>query len=719
MKKLDNSISWENGKEKKRGRSSIQVRIFGFVGVVLFIAVVSITTYVTLSARDIIKAQLHSHFENSAENAALVFDGNVIELWEFANGIARSGLLRDNTKSLIEKAVALEIASKTEAANNENVLGFFIVDTAGRLYLPDGKTVDVSNEKWFKDTEGGTKNVYSEPIMSVVYNQMISTIAVPILDHDQHILGILQIVGNAAYFSEICLPLVNLEGKTGGVYILGENGVNVANANYDLVKSQYSVIEMAKRDPKLKGLGETLKRVLNEQSGTGIYELNGVSYLAGYAKMQTTGWTVIVHVAQEEYYSVMTSFLLKGFGLGFAIIAIGVLIVFLITRTITKPINQTVDALRNIAEGEGDLTVRLPIQGNDELTQMAAYFNKTIEKIRSSVKKVSNNTLDMNRLGTSLSSNMTETASAINQISSNIEGVKQQVLNQSASVTETSATMEEIIRTIEQLNTSIETQATSVTQSSASIEEMVANIASISEQLHKTNTTIENLREKSVDGKNRATDANNFIKQIVEKSDELSEAASVIQKIASQTNLLAMNAAIEAAHAGDSGKGFAVVADEIRKLAEESSTQGRQIANMIKETLQIIENVSEAGYSTEKSYAEFYELTSEIAEAEQGIVLAMQEQDRGNREVLETIKTITDVTSEVKGGSAEMLSGGRTVASEMHKLDELTRRITDSMNEMASGVVQINNAVQEVQEMAHQNKNAIDSLNNEVGQFKV
>ncbi|MEL5721315.1 MAG: methyl-accepting chemotaxis protein [Treponemataceae bacterium] len=721
MKKQETSVLEKNKESKagvkKRKHSSIQLRIFGFVGLVLLIAVLAITIYITLSAQDVIKSLLHSHFENSAQNAALVFDGNVVELWEFASGIAKSDFLRSSDKTFTEKAIALEKLG--ESASNENVLGFFISDTSGQRYLPDGKTSDISNEKWFKDTDGGTLRVLSQPIKSEIYNQMISIVAVPIMDYNENTLGILQIVADGLYFSKKCIPLINLEGETGGVYILGENGVNVANEKYDLVKNQYSVIELAKKDPKLKSLGETLTQVLKEESGTGVYELNGASYIAGYAKMEMTGWTVVLHVEQKEYYGILTSFLIKGFALGAVIIVIGVIIVFLITRSITKPINRTVSALQNIAEGEGDLTVRLPVQGNDELTQMAAYFNKTMEKIRNSIKKVSDNTTDMHSLGTNLSSNMTETASAINQISSNIEGVKQQVINQSASVTETSATMEEIIRTIEQLNMSIETQAASVTQSSASIEEMVANIVSISEQLGKIGKAIENLHEKSVTGRSRSADAGDLIKQIAEKSDELSEAASIIQKIAGQTNLLAMNAAIEAAHAGDAGKGFAVVANEIRKLAEESSIQGKQITGMIKETLSIIENIREAGNVVTKLYEEFYTLTNEISESENQILIAMQEQDRGNKEVLETIKTITEITSEVKGGSAEMLSGGRSVAGEMQKLDELTRMITDSMNEMASGVIQINNAVHEVQEMTNQNKNAIASLNDEVGKFKV
>ena len=207
--------------------------------------------------------------------------------------------------------------------------------------------------------------------------------------------------------------------------------------------------------------------------------------------------------------------------------------------------------------------------------------------------------------------------------------------------------------------------------------------------------------------------------KIAEESGSLMEASTVIQNIASQTNLLAMNAAIEAAHAGEAGKGFAVVADEIRKLAEDSAAQGRTITATLKTLSGEIETLSASSKTVEEKFNAIFNLAEQVKEMSTSLTEAMREQENGSREVLTAIKNISTVTVEVQAGSEEMLKGGEGIAAEMRKLDDLARVIMERMNQMATGAVQINNAVNEVNEITQKNKVSIQNLAEEVGKFKV
>ena len=180
-----------------------------------------------------------------------------------------------------------------------------------------------------------------------------------------------------------------------------------------------------------------------------------------------------------------------------------------------------------------------------------------------------------------------------------------------------------------------------------------------------------------------------------------------------------MNAAIEAAHAGEAGKGFAVVADEIRKLAEESSAQGKSITATLKSLSGEIETLSASSKTVEEKFNVIFSLAEQVKGMSNRLTEAMKEQGHGSNEVLTAIKNISAVTVEVQAGSEEMRKGGESVAAEMRKLDHLTHIMTDRMHEMAANAVQINNTIQEVNDLTQKTKHSIEVLTEEVAQFKV
>jgi methyl-accepting chemotaxis protein len=548
---------------------------------------------------------------------------------------------------------------------------------------------------------------------------LITSLAVPIKKNNQPIgvagidialSGIQSVVDEIKPYEDSIAMVFSNSGLVAGHYDPSQLGKLIVNTEKDLAGSHLPGFMAAIKS----GSPYSFSNNINSGELKGRYVIISVPLSIGKT---STPWALAIGVPERVIMAPILMMLRFSVIISAAIIFAIAVAAFLIARSISKPLQSMMKVFTSV--GEGNLTRQLNIRRKDEIGDMAGVFNDTVTNVKNLVLTIKNQSVALFDIGNELAGNMTETAAAINEITANIQSIKGRVINQSASVTETNATMEQITSNIDKLNGHVERQSSSVAKSSSAIEEMLANIQSVTQTLTKNAGNVKELINASEVGRAGLQEVAADIQEIARESEGLSEINAVMQHIASQTNLLSLNAAIEAAHAGNAGRGFAVVADEIRKLAENSGKQSKTISMVLKKIKDSIDKITRATGSVLNKFESIDTGVRTVSDQTENILNAMEEQSSGSKQILEAVEQLNEATQLVKSGAEEMLEGSRQVIQESRNLELVTQEITNGMNEMASGADQINVAVTRVNTISGENKESIDVLVSEVEKFKV
>ena len=397
----------------------------------------------------------------------------------------------------------------------------------------------------------------------------------------------------------------------------------------------------------------------------------------------------------------------------------GVIITMTIFMRLTvaniNKISKTANALAN----KDCTTHTFRIETRDELGRLMLDMNKFTESNRKIITDIIDSTNVSLETADQFSEKMEITKNAIDEILNNVQDVNEKVAKSTNSVEESNKTVQDMIVKLDLLNQKINHQAEEVSSSSAAVEQMVANINSVSSILEKNAISVNSLGNESEIGREKINAATKLSENIRGQSSGLLDATAIIQNIARQTNLLAMNAAIEAAHAGEAGKGFAVVADEIRKLATESDIQGKKISAQLGELQKVISEIVASTGAVQQQFDIIYDLTEKVKNQEEVIKNAMQEQSQGSSQVLVSMSDIKNSTDVVRENSNAIFEGGQQIIKKMDQLSMATEQISEAMKRMSAGADHITQAVIDVNESSAENKTNLDSLQTEVSGFKI
>jgi methyl-accepting chemotaxis protein/ActR/RegA family two-component response regulator len=431
-------------------------------------------------------------------------------------------------------------------------------------------------------------------------------------------------------------------------------------------------------------------------------------YMVSYAQIKSVD---SADLAQTLFFAIIIVLV--------AVLTVTMALAFYISGMISRPIRAVMEILKVISEGEGDLTKTISVDSKDEIGDLVYYFNSTIGNIRDLVAIIKHKVNALTNTSFELSSNMTKTSKAIDQISSNFENMKVLEVKQESEKEEANNAVEAIKTSIDNMSRLVEEQSESVNTSSSAIEEMTANIQSVTRTLVENSKNVLDLADASEHGKTGLQTVAQAIQEIARDSEGLLEINAVMDNIASQTNLLSMNAAIEAAHAGDAGKGFAVVADEIRKLAESSGQQSKTTASMLKKIKASIDSITRSSNDVLARFEVIDNGVKTVSHHEMNIRSAMEEQEVGGKQILESAGRLKDITLSVKNGSTDMSNSGDKLIEKTHEFMSISSQVVTGMNEIVSGAMaEIQTAVKHVDEMSVENNRNFLDLKKETEKFK-
>ncbi|MBO7122720.1 MAG: hypothetical protein J6V90_05515 [Treponema sp.] len=430
------------------------------------------------------------------------------------------------------------------------------------------------------------------------------------------------------------------------------------------------------------------------------------------------GWHMVMKIAYTPAAFVLAAIT----PIAICLVAIILLFVAFYTSNIIISATTLKKAVDDLSSGNADLTQRVQLKSASALkviNDLVVSLNRFIEKLQGIVASVKNSNETLVNTGTALRDCTQNTVASINEIISNIERMGQGLSEQSSSVDQTAGAVTEISSNIESMGKMIENQAQSVSQASSAVEQMIGNINSVNESVEKLSGSFSLLQKGATDGVAKQEEVNTMVLDVQQQSEMLKTANSVISGIARQTNLLAMNAAIEAAHAGEAGKGFSVVADEIRKLSENSSAQTKTIGAQLKTIQESVDQIVSASRGSQdvlKSVADSIEQTDALVRE---ISSAMSEQLEGSAQINEALNVLNNNSSQVKQSSVEMTQGNQAILREVEMLENATGGMKSGMEEMRTGASMISNVSEQLQALAAEMQKSIDSIGNELGQFRV
>jgi len=651
-------------------------------GVILVLVPLLVTGFfsVTKSSRALLQ-QGYATVEGTASDLANLMDSILAEQVRIANvfaadpqvvAVAESVATGGSNEGPEVKALFAKL-SRQFGQLGSGYQGIFVTDKTGYLYtgiLDSGKEYkgsSIDKREYFKRMNEAGKTVVGDVVKSQSTGNLISVICAPIRSGSSEYLGALGLVMKV----ERLVQLVGGRkiGSTGYCFMTDSAGVVVAHPSIE------NVLKLNIKE--LEGMEEYSKLMLSGKKGVHRYAFRGVNKTAGYAPLSETSWFISATQNTDELIEASSSIKKLTTIVTACAIVVAVLLIFFAANAIVKPINNTIVGLKDIAQGEGDLTMRLHVSSKDEIKEMADWFNIFMEKLQGIIKQIAANSQQVGENSQQLSGIST-------QLLEGAEDTSQRARNVATAAEEMSANLNNVAAAMEQSSTNANMVASAAEEMSSTINEIAENA--------------ERARDVSSTAVQQANGAAEMMKQLGSAADKIGKVTETITEISEQTNLLALNATIEAARAGEAGKGFAVVANEIKELAKQTAVATLDIKNLI-------DDVQNTTRSTEAGINQISQVIVGVNDIVATIATAVEEQTAATQEIANNINQASQGIQEVNENVSQSSTVATDIAVDITGVSSASQNITDRSNDVMASAQELLARSQE--------------LNGIVGSFKV
>ncbi|PIE89199.1 MAG: chemotaxis protein [Acidobacteria bacterium] len=657
----------------KNKRSSLVIKFVFFTVPIIVIAMtaISLTGY-RYAKKEIVK-NLRSEMSLQAQKTSSTMNGFLLKERAVAQGLAKATeniLTETYIAKDYEKLLVLFLGIYPEVAGmgiwfKENA--FPGIKKAAPYVYRDGNRIVTSDEytkndfniwtsEWYQvgtaSKDGGWTEAYKDEVTGV----SMTTVAYPIYDRTlHHLLGCVTVDVDISNLKKAVNDMKISHG--GNKFLISNSGVFLAGVSDDKLMKQ-----RAQDDPNIM-FAEAINSMLNStQTGLFEFEKNGSDFCAFYAPLEETSWYIILEFEKERVLASLNNLQYFFLGIGFLSVIVMTMAIYFFTRiVIVRPINGVIARLKDIAQGEGDLTMRLKTKSKDELGELALWFNVFMEKIQSIITKISDNTNRVDGASGDLSDIAAELSFQADKTSDRANNVAKATAELKDSITTVAVAMEQ------------STANTSMVASAS--EEMSATISQIVE-------SVEEASQISDAAVNQAEETAKRMEELEQAALTISNVIETITDISEKTNLLALNATIEAVKAGEAGKGFSVVATEIKELSSQTSEATNDIKNQVSE-------IQQSSNHTISSIDEIVKIINQINKIIHTITIAVEEQAKATQEITANIVQANEGLIEINRNVNQGASISSEISNNISQVSEAAKQATGKSSELKGQSAQL------------------------------